>query len=60
MLAVHVARLPDFATTILTSPELNLAATKLPPLIFEGREELLSTLKKTSGEARAAGRLSRA
>jgi uncharacterized damage-inducible protein DinB len=51
-LAVHVSRLPDFATTILTTPELNLANHKFPPMIFESREKLLTTLDETSTEAR--------
>src|SRR5271170_7778577 len=53
-LAVHVARLPDFATTILTTDELNLATSKFPPLIFESREKLLAELQQTSTEARHA------
>ncbi len=53
-LAVHVARLPEFATTILTTPELNLANHKFPPMIFESREQLLAELEKTSAEARHA------
>ena len=53
-LAVHVARLPDFATTILTTDELNLANHKFPPMVFESREKLLAELEKTSTEARHA------
>jgi uncharacterized damage-inducible protein DinB len=53
-LAVHVARLPDFATTILTTDDLDLATRKFPPLAFESREKLLAELEKTSTEARHA------
>jgi uncharacterized damage-inducible protein DinB len=53
-LAVHVARLPDFATTILTTDDLDLATRKFPPLVFESREKLLAQLEETSGQARQA------
>jgi uncharacterized damage-inducible protein DinB len=51
-LAVHVSRLPDFATTILTTDELNLANHKFPPMVFESTAQLLAELEKTSAEAR--------
>ncbi len=53
-LAVHVSRLPDFATTILTTDDLDLASRKFPPLVFESREKLLADLEQTSTEARHA------
>jgi uncharacterized damage-inducible protein DinB len=53
-LAVHAARLPEFATTILTTDDLNLANHKFPPMVFESREKLLAELEKTSTEARHA------
>jgi uncharacterized damage-inducible protein DinB len=53
-LAVHVARLPDFATTILTTDNLDLGSRKFPPMVFESREKLLAQLEKTSAEARQA------
>jgi len=53
-LAAHVARLPQFATTMLTTDELDMATAKFPPLVFEGREKLLDMLEKTSGKARDA------
>ncbi len=53
-LSVHVARLPDFATTILTTDDLNLANHKFPPMVFESTEKLLAELEKTSTEARHA------
>ncbi len=51
-LAVHVSRLPDFATMILTTDELQLANHKFPPMVFESTEKLLAELEKTSTEAR--------
>jgi uncharacterized damage-inducible protein DinB len=53
-LAVHVSRLPDFATTILTAGDLNLATHKFPPLVFEGTKQLLTNLDETSAKAREA------
>jgi uncharacterized damage-inducible protein DinB len=53
-LAVHVARLPDFAATILTTDGLNLGAAKFPALVFENREKLLSTLEESSAKCRLA------
>lgn len=51
-LAVHVARLPRFLTTILTTPGLDLAATSWPPLVFESREKLLAEFEALAAEAR--------
>jgi uncharacterized damage-inducible protein DinB len=53
-LAVHVARLPQFAKMILTSDDLDLATAKLPTFFFEGREKLLALLDETSTAARQA------
>jgi len=53
-LAVHVARLPEFATTMLTTDELNMATAKFPDFVFEGREKLLAKLEETSSKARQA------
>ncbi len=53
-LAVHVARLPEFAKMILTSDDLDLATAKLPTLFFEGREKLVALLDETSTETRQA------
>ena len=52
-LAIHVARLPEFCTRILTTPELNMATAKFPPLTFESTAHLLSELERTSTEARS-------
>ncbi len=52
-LAVHVASLPRFGTTILTTPGMDLATTKFPDLVFETREKLLETFDTLAAEARA-------
>jgi uncharacterized damage-inducible protein DinB len=53
-LAVHVARLPMFGSTILTTDELDMATAKFPSLVFEGREKLLEQLEETSTTTRKA------
>lgn len=53
-LAVHVARLPMFGSTILNTDELDMATAKFPPLVFEGRARLLAQLEQTSAETRRA------
>lgn len=51
-LAAHVARLPQFLITILTTPSLDLAAAKWPPLVFESRAKLLAEFDTLAAEAR--------
>ena len=51
-LAVHVARLPQFAVAILTTPSLDLAAIKWPEMVFESREKLLADFDKGAEEVR--------
>ncbi len=51
-LALHVARLPDFFTTILTTEELDLATAKFPELIFESTAHLLSELSRSAAETK--------
>ncbi|HLH02909.1 MAG TPA: DinB family protein [Bryobacteraceae bacterium] len=51
-LSVHVARLPDFWTRMITTDEVNLATAKFPPLVFESTAHLLSDLDRSSAEAR--------
>ncbi len=53
-LAVHVATLPRFGITILTTDELDLAASKFPSMVFESREKLLADFDAVAAEARAA------
>ena len=52
-LALHVARLPQFWTYIITKPELNFANEKFPDLTFESTAHLLSELEHTAAEARS-------
>jgi uncharacterized damage-inducible protein DinB len=51
-LAVHLATLPLFAVSILSTPELDLSTAKFPNMVFEGREKLLTTFEETSSQAR--------
>jgi uncharacterized damage-inducible protein DinB len=52
-LAVHAARLPEFCSRILTTPELNMDKEKFPSLVFESTAQLLSELERTASTARA-------
>lgn len=52
-LAVHVARLPELAATILATPSLDLAGVEWPALVFESQERLLADFDATSAKARA-------
>jgi uncharacterized damage-inducible protein DinB len=51
-LAMHVATLPRFANTILTSEKMDLAKEKFPPLIFESSEIAVRTFDQVSSELR--------
>jgi len=51
-LAVHVATLPRFGITILTTDELDLATSKFPSMVFESREKLLADFDAVAAEAR--------
>lgn len=53
-LALHVARLPEFATRILTTDQLDMAAEKWPDIVFESTPHLLSELERTSAELKTA------
>jgi uncharacterized damage-inducible protein DinB len=52
-LALHVARLPQFCTKILTTSSLDMAKEKFPPLIFESTAHLLTELERSAAEAKA-------
>jgi len=54
-LAMHVATLPGFGTTILTTPGLDLATStrKWPDMTFRTREIALATFDAAASEARA-------
>lgn len=53
-LALHVARLPQLCTRILTTDEMNLNTEKFPDIIFESTAHLLSELDRTSQETKSA------
>jgi uncharacterized damage-inducible protein DinB len=49
-LAAHVSTLPNFAITILTTPELDLASHTFPPLVMESRAKLLDDFETCSSK----------
>ena len=51
-LAMHVALLPQFCTSILTMPSMEMSQTKFPDLIFQSTAHLLAELSRSSQEAR--------
>ena len=55
-LAMHVATLPMFGKTILTTPEMNMADPnhKWPDMTFRTREHALTTFDQAAAECRAA------
>jgi uncharacterized damage-inducible protein DinB len=55
-LAMHVATLPSFGATILTTPSMNMAdpATKWPDQTFSTRDHALATFDAAAKETRAA------
>ena len=52
-LALHVARLPDFFTRILTTTGMNLATEKFAPIVFESTAHLLTELERSSTEMKS-------
>jgi uncharacterized damage-inducible protein DinB len=55
-LAMHVATLPRFGTTILTTPSMDMAnpTQKWPDMTFVSREKLLATFDENVAATRAA------
>ena len=53
-LAVHVATLPRFGTTILTTDSLDLATEKWPNMDFVSRQKLLADFDELAAKARSA------
>jgi uncharacterized damage-inducible protein DinB len=51
-LAMHLATLPRFGTTILTVDRMDVAQEKFPPNIFESSEAALRTFEQASSELR--------
>ncbi len=52
-LALHAARLPQFATRILTTEEMNMDKEKFPDIVFESTAHLLTELDRNAAEAKA-------
>jgi uncharacterized damage-inducible protein DinB len=52
-LAMHLATLPDFCTTLLTTEAMDMKTRKFPDLIFQSTAHLLSELTRSSAAARA-------
>jgi uncharacterized damage-inducible protein DinB len=52
-LALHTARLPQFCSSILATPELDMDKEKMPSFVFESTKHLLSELDRTAAEARS-------
>lgn len=53
-LAAHVAELPGFGHTILTTPELDFAKSTRTRLPFESPQQLVKALEEGAAKARAA------
>jgi uncharacterized damage-inducible protein DinB len=53
-LAPHVAQLTGFGLTVLTTPELDFAKTKFPPVPFESGSQLVKTFDEGAAKTRAA------
>ena len=53
-LAPHVAQLPGFGLTILTTPELDFAKGSFKPLPFESSAQLVQAFDEGAGKVRAA------
>lgn len=51
-LAMHVATLPRFATSILTGERMDLGKEKFPPETFESAEAAVGTFEQASDELR--------
>jgi uncharacterized damage-inducible protein DinB len=51
-LALHTARLPQFCSRILSSPELNMANEKWPDFVFQSSAHLVSELERSAAEAK--------
>ncbi len=53
-LAPHIAQLPEFGLTILTTPELDFSKSNLAPLQFESLEQLVKALDAGAAKVRKA------
>jgi uncharacterized damage-inducible protein DinB len=53
-LAPHVAQLPSFGLTVLTTPELDFSKGSFTPLQFESPEQLVKALDEGAAKVRTA------
>jgi len=53
-LAMHVATLPHFGHSILTTPSMDLTTAKWPDMTFSSREKMLAGFDTVAADARAA------
>jgi len=53
-LAPHVAQLPSFGLTVLTTPELDFSKASFTPLQFESVDQLVKALDEGAAKVRAA------
>ena len=53
-LAPHVAQLAGFGLTVLTTPELDFAKTKFPPVPFDSAAQLVKTFDEGAAKVRTA------
>ena len=53
-LAGHLAQMPDFISLILTSPDIDLAAAGLTPLLYTTRAQVLAEFNHSADQALTA------
>ena len=53
-LAPHVAQLPEFGVTVLTTPELDFSNTSFTPLPFESAQQLVKAFEDNAAKVRSA------
>ena len=53
-LAPHVAQLPEFGVTVLTTPELDFGKASFTPLAFGSAEQLVKAFEEGAAKVRAA------
>ncbi len=53
-LAPHVAQLPEFGVTVLTTPELDFGKASFTPLAFGSAEQLVKAFEEGADKVRAA------
>jgi uncharacterized damage-inducible protein DinB len=53
-LAPHVAQLPEFGVTVLTTPELDFSNRSFTPLAFESPQQLVKAFETGAAQVRSA------